>query len=151
MKILFTGFKGTHNTSFQLVSYIGKEAFYLTNSVQGLKRDIESIDQIFDMVIMFGVDKSLAHTIRIETCAENNGEIVYTDFQIDSLECICRKKSVPYTISYKPAGYLCNTAYYCMLQKNPNTVFIHIPSLKGMSPTLFEKLSNLFSEDYLYA
>lgn len=35
-------------------------------------------------------------------------------------------------------------AYYHMLKKNPNTVFIHIPSLKGMNETLMNKLADIF-------
>ncbi len=31
-----------------------------------------------------------------------------------------------------------------MLKKNPNTVFIHIPSLKGMYETLMNKLADIF-------
>jgi len=33
-----------------------------------------------------------------------------------------------------------------MLKKNPNTVFIHIPSLKGMSIELMNKLIKIFND-----
>lgn len=49
-----------------------------------------------------------------------------------------------YYISKAPTKYLCNAAYYHMLKKNPNTVFIHIPSLKGMNETLMNKLADIF-------
>ena len=43
MKILFTAFKGIHNTSFQLVSKLGGNSILLTNSFQGLEKDISSV------------------------------------------------------------------------------------------------------------
>ena len=40
MKILFTAFKGVHNTSFQLVDQTAANHILLTNSFQGLEKDI---------------------------------------------------------------------------------------------------------------
>ena len=54
------------------------------------------------------------------------------------------ESNISYYISKAPTKYLCNAAYYHMLKKNPNTVFIHIPSLKGMNETLMNKLADIF-------
>ena len=59
MKILYTCFKGKYNASFQLVSEICGVKLYLTNSCDGLKRDIANQSEEYDFVIIFGIDKNL--------------------------------------------------------------------------------------------
>lgn len=140
MKILYTAFKGMHNTSFQLVSQLCKDKLFLTNSFQGLEKDISSINFEYDIIYMFGIDKDLRNSIRIETCANYNGELVNTTFDILSFENKIIDSGVSYTVSNKPTAYLCNAAYYHMLKKNRNTVFIHIPSVKGMNDILMNKI-----------
>ena len=140
MKKLYTAFKGTHNTSFQLVSQLCGDKLFLTNSFQGLEKDILSIDFKYDIVYMFGIDKNLKNSIRIETCANYNGELVNTSLDIVTLEKVIKDLGVTYTISSKPTAYLCNAAYYHMLKKNRNTVFIHVPSVKGITDILMNKL-----------
>ncbi len=145
MKVLFTAFKGVRNTSFQLVDQIRADSVLLTNSFQGLEKDISSISGGYGIVYMFGVDKKLIGKVRIETCAKYNDETIFTEFDIHYLETVLRSAGISYTISNKPTRYLCNAAYYHMIKKNPNTVFIHIPSLKGMSIELMDKLINTFN------
>ena len=140
MKTLYTAFKGIHNASFQLVSQLSGDKIFLTNSFQGLEKDISSIDMEYDTVYMFGIDKNLRNGIRIETCANYNGELVTTSFDIVTLEKVIKDLDISYIISNKPTAYLCNAAYYHMLKRNRNTVFIHIPSMKGMNPSLMNKL-----------
>ena len=146
MKILFTAFKGVHNTSFQLVDQTTANYILLTNSFQGLEKDISFISSDYSIVYMFGVDKKLIDKVRIETCAKYNDETVCTDFNVHYLEMMLGSVGVFYTISDKPTRFLCNAAYYHMLKKNPNTVFIHIPSLKGMSVELMNKLIKIFND-----
>ena len=146
MKILFTAFKGVHNTSFQLVDQTVANHILLTNSFQGLEKDISFISSDYSIVYMFGVDKKLIDKVRIETCAKYNDETVCTDFNVHYLETMLRSVGVSYSISDKPTRFLCNAAYYHMLKKNPNTVFIHIPSLKGMSIELMNKLIKIFND-----
>ena len=148
MKILFTAFKGVYNTSFQLVDQTKADSVLLTNSFQGLEKDISSISGDYSIVYMFGVDKTLVDKVRIETCANNNDETINTDFDILYLEKKLRSGEISYTISAKPTRYLCNAAYYHMLKKNPNTVFIHIPSLKGMSVEMMNRLIRIFRDIY---
>ncbi len=140
MKILFTAFKGIHNTSFQLIDQVNAPSLLLTNSFSGLKNDILPVNGNYDAICMFGVDKALVNEVRIESCANYNGETIRTDFKISILQENLKNAKITYTVSQQPTHYLCNAAYYHMLKKNPNTVFIHIPSIKGMTECLMKKL-----------
>lgn len=144
MKTLFTAFKGKNNTSYRFVAGINKDSLYLTNSFVSLENDISSVEAVYDTVCMFGIDKNLVDEIKIETCAFYNGELIHTAFDLPSLEKRLTEQEISYRISNKPTQYLCNAAYYYMLKKTPNTVFIHIPSLKGMTDTLMSKLEEAF-------
>ena len=88
MKILFTAFKGVHNTSFQLVDQTAANHILLTNSFQGLEKDISFISSDYSIVYMFGVDKKLIDKVRIETCAKYNDETVCTDFNVHYLVAV---------------------------------------------------------------
>ena len=143
MKTLYTAFKGIHNVSFQLVSQLSGDKIFLTNSFQGLEKDISSIDMEYDTVYMFGIDKKLRNSIRVETCSNYNGELIDTSFDIVTLEKEIKDLGISCIISNKPTAYLCNAAYYYMLKKNRNTVFIHIPSIKGMNNSLMNKFLHM--------
>ena len=143
MSNLYTAFKGFHNTSFQLVSQLCGDKLFLTNSFQGLEKEILSLGTDYDAIYMFGIDKNLRNGIRIETCANYNGELLETSFDIVTLEKVIKDLGISYIISNKPTAYLCNAAYYYMLKKNRNTVFIHIPSIKGMNNSLMNKLLHI--------
>lgn len=149
MKTLFTAFKGVHNTSFQLVSRLGGSSIILTNSLQGLEKEISSLQDEYNTVYMFGVDKTLIDKVRIETCASFQGETLNTAFDVLSLEKALRNSSISYTVSNEPTYYLCNAAYYYMLKKDANSVFIHIPSKKGMTDSMLNKLILFFRIDNL--
>ncbi len=144
MKILYTAFKGKNNTSYQVANCLNGTVLFLTNSFQGLERDINTVANIYDVVYMLGVDKSLKDKIRIETCAEYNGERVFTELDISELKNRIGNK-MSYSISDRPTKYLCNSAFYHMLKKNKNTVFIHIPSIAGMDSYLREAIIELLN------
>ncbi len=142
MKILYTGFKGKHNTSFKLVSTFEGEKVFLTNSFNGLKTDIDNINEKFDWVYMFGLDKNLKESVRIEKCAEKERRRIYTTLDLESICKELSSENVNYFVSDEPTHYLCNEAYYYMLEKmSGKAVFIHIPSLKNMTEELMKKLS----------
>lgn len=146
MRTLYTAFKGKNNTSYQLVTALNKPFVLLTNSFQGVKRDIENIDAHYNAIIMIGVDKGLNNCIRFEKCAECNGEMLNTDFAIDTLTQKCDKMEIPYHVSVEPTKFLCNRAYWHMLRKNPNTIFVHIPSVGKMDPEFLQSLTYLLSQ-----
>ena len=54
MRVLYTGFKGKNNSSYQLLSKISGERIFLTNSFDGLKKDIMNVTDQYDLVVMFG-------------------------------------------------------------------------------------------------
>lgn len=142
MKVLYTGFKGRNNSSYQLLSEISGEKLFLTNSFEGLKRDIMSISDTYDFVIMFGLDTNLKDTVRIERVAKYEDRIENTKVDCAAL-CRCLEENdIHCIVSEMPTKYLCNAAYYHMLHKTDgNAVFIHIPSLKNMSEAMSNKLT----------
>ncbi|MBE6557791.1 MAG: hypothetical protein IKM34_00330 [Clostridia bacterium] len=144
MKILYTAFKGKNNTSYQVASRLNGTVLFLTNSFQGLEKDIATVVNDYDVVYMLGCNKSLNNKIKIETCAEYNGERIFTEFDISELKKRIDNK-LSYSISYSPTKYLCNAAFYHMLKKNKNTVFIHIPSISGMNNCLIEDIIELLN------
>ncbi len=141
MKALYIAFKGKNNTSYQLVSRLNAEKAFITNSFQGAKRDILSVNEtLYDKIIMFESDKNLIDSVKIELTAALDGKLLNTCFDIDELTSLFEINAIKYSINDSPTTFLCNTAYYYMLNKNSNTIFIHIPSIKGMGSELIDKL-----------
>lgn len=137
MKILYVGFKGVHNTSYQLVSSISGDHLHLTNSFSGLARDIDALENDYDAVIMFGIDKSLSTSLRVERCARLDGETLETKLYADQLARGFRENGIQCDISDAPTHYLCNDAYFRMLRKtNGKAVFVHIPGSRYMTQEL---------------
>ena len=147
MKILYVGFKGAKNTSYQLVSSFPGEHLFLTNSFSGLARDIDALEKDYDAVIMFGVDKSLCASLRVERCAELHGEILTTKLYEDQLARGFRENGIICDISDTPPHYLCNDAYFRMLQKtNGKAIFIHIPGSRCMTQKLMAGILKTLGE-----
>lgn len=140
MNTLFVAFKGKNNTSYQLISETGTNKLFLTNSFQGLEKDIASLDRSKNRIILIGADKHLSGEVRIETCAEYNGESVKTNGDLKLLTNILEGLEIPFAVSTNPSRYFCNAAYYFLLKETSNTILIHIPTIKGMSDTLRNRL-----------
>ena len=147
MTILYTAFKGLHNTSFQLVQKLHGQTLLLTNSFAGILRDIASSPDHHGSVIMFGVDKNLQGCIRFDTCAKLEDKTIRSAFHLQTLTEKCDTLQLNYTVSHTPTNYLCNTAYWHMLRKQADTIFVHIPSGKGMTPELMERIAAVFNAD----
>ncbi len=144
--ILFTAFKGNANPSFQLVNQLGGSTLFLTNSFSGLEKEIEALKEEFGAICMFGVDKHLTGEVRIEACAEYNHATIPSELDIPALSGQMASYQIRHHISHTPTKYLCNAAYYHMLRKNRHTVFIHIPSCKGMDDDFMAQLVKLFTD-----
>ncbi len=145
-KILYVGFKGKNNSSYQLVEKICGDKLFLTNSFDGLKRDIENISFDYDVIYMFGLDRNLKDTVRIEKCAEMNNVVVNTQEDLSDFVKLFTKHNIKFSISEKPTHYLCNSAYYHMMNKiKCKAVFFHIPPLRKFSYDLMQKLLNVFA------
>ncbi len=151
-EVLIMGFKGKNNTSSQLVSLLPTpHKILLTNSFPGLEKDIKCIHiEKYAGVIMFGIDKALKDCVRIEQTAAYNGKWQYSSYNIAGLTERLTTLNIKYEVSSIPTKYLCNAAYFYMLNKCPNSVFIHIPSLRGMTPELLQQLQYAFSCPYFF-
>ena len=147
MEILYVGFKGVKNTSYQLVSSFLGDHLYLTNSFSGLERDIDALEKDYDAVIMFGIDNSLSTSLRVERCAEIHGELLTTKLYTDQLARGFRENGISCDISDTPSHYLCNHAYFRMLQKtNGKAVFVHIPGSRCMTQELMAGILKTLGE-----
>lgn len=137
MRTLYVGFKGKNNTSFQLVSALDGERLFLTNSPAGVERDVETVEPVYDAVIMFGLDKNLVGAVRIEKTAELQGNTLSTECAADQIAEAFKRNGINCEISESPTHYLCNDAYYRMLRKtNRRALFIHIPGNKYITDEL---------------
>lgn len=140
------------NSSCVLVSELLKESplredgalkkfCLLTNSFEGVKKDIEAIEGNYDFVIMFGCDKSLKSCVRIERFAEKDGVKCETRLYVKLLSEILACDGVENVISETPTQYLCNEAYWYALQKfEGKAVFVHIPTLKNLDENFISKM-----------
>ena len=141
MHRLYVGFKGVNNTSYQLVSQFRGEKIFLTNSFSGLSRDIEKLNNTYSSVFLFGVDKTLVNSVRIELCAEYHDRCLSSALSVDKITTALCSQGLTYAISDSPTHYLCNDAYFRLLEKNNcKVILIHIPSIKNMNKTLFTQI-----------
>ena len=138
---LYLGFKGHNNSSKILVNSLSGQHSLLTNSYAGLKRDIDKLIADCDEVYLFGVDKSLSDSFRIEQYAEKDGKQLATILDINEIAKRLSASGIKNTISKKVTHYLCNEAYWHLLKKyKGRAVLIHIPTIKhffDISPLVF--------------
>ena len=141
LRILLTGFKGKNNSSSILVQSISENYRLLTNSFEGLKKDIEEIDEGFDFLIMFGCDKNLKDSVQIERFAEKNGEKIASALDLENISKNLAAAEINNFISDSPGHYFCNEAYWHALRKfNGKVVFIHIPTIKNIDDSFIDKM-----------
>ena len=147
MRILYVGFKGKNNTSFQLVSTLDSERLFLTNSFAGVERDIEAVNADCDAVIMFGLDKFLSNAVRIEKKATLYGDTLSTVLSTEQMAERFAKNGISCEISERPTHCLCNDAYYRMLQKTDGrAMFVHIPGSRYMTDELMASIIRSLGE-----
>ncbi len=145
-KILYVGFKGKNNASCNLVNTLSQNPCLLTNSFEGLRKDIERLDVDFDYVLMFGLDPKLRNFVRIEQSAVRQGIRLETELDLDEVSKHIKAVGVESYISNTPTQYLCNEAYWFALQKfEKRAVFIHIPPTKYVNEEFMEKMKRAFS------
>ena len=140
-KILFVGFKGKNNSSAILVNSLSQQNCLLTNSFSGVKRDIDSLPHEYDKVYLFGVDKYLTDSFRIELCAEKENVKLNSTLDIKEIKEQIKAAGIKSTISDNASHYLCNEAYWYLLKKYHGRVaLIHIPTIKyfyNINPLVF--------------
>ena len=144
-KVLLVGFKGKNNSSSMLVEQLSSDHVLLTNSFSRLKKDIESISTEYECVLMFGVDKNLSSSVRIETCAGKDGETIESVLKTDTFAKAFAGEGILPVISDKPTVYLCNEAYWYVLRKfSGRALFIHIPTIKYADEQFIGKVKHAF-------
>ena len=138
---LYIGFKGKNNASSTLVERLSELPCLLTNSFGGVKRDIEYLADYYDSVLMFGVDKNLKNSVRIERVAEREGIRLCSELDLEDISKRLTTAGVRNSISDIPTHYLCNEAYWFSLQKYiGKATFIHIPTTKNADGSFLEKM-----------
>ena len=131
-KKLFVGFKGKNNSSSMLVSSISSEHFLLTNSFEGVRKDIDKLFEDYDEVYLFGADKNLRDSFRIERLAEKGGKRLKSKLDLEKVKEQFASFRIKAEILNTPTKYLCNDAYWYLLEKyKGNAVLIHIPTVKN--------------------
>ena len=140
-RMLYVGFKGKNNSSGILAKCLSPECLLLTNSFEGLKRDIDSVSKEYDQVVMFGVYKTLTSLVRIEKTAIHDGKRIMSNLNQDEISKALNSAGIPSVMSETPATYLCNDAYWHLLGKfSRNVVLIHIPTIKHADGVFYEKM-----------
>ena len=143
MRTLYVAFKGKGNSSNRIVSNFTGDKLFLTNSYIGLKRDIDSINDTYDLVYMFGLDKQLREDIRIDSVAVKDGVRLCSDIDLDAIKAKLNQHGIAANIGRSPTKYLCNEAYWYMLNKYDNrVVFFHVPSIRYVTEEYIEKIKN---------
>ena len=139
MSTLYVAFKGNGNSSNKIVRSLYGDNLFLTNSYDGLKKDIDNISGTYDLIYMFGLDKRLKGNVRIE-CVARRGEVcLYSDVDINSIAVKLNKSGIITNIGNIPTQSLCNEAYWHMLKKyNGHVVFFHVPSIKYITELFIE-------------
>ena len=144
MKILFTGFNGFNNTSKVIIDKINNDKLLFNNSYKEIDNQlVNSNVEEYDLIIMLGLKSNLKRSIRLEVNSLLNDELVTTNISYCNVKKYFNDNGISCIVNDKPTNYLCNYAYYKVLQKNKNTIFIHVPKLKNIK--YLDKLINLIS------
>lgn len=131
-KVLYIGFKGKNNSSSILVNSLSSQGCLLTNSFAGLKKDIDNLSADYDEVYLFGVDKTLTDSFRIEQCADRENIRLTTVLDLKVISERLSAAGIKSTLSDNPTHFLCNEAYWYLLEKyRGRAVLIHIPTIKN--------------------
>lgn len=131
-KVLYIGFKGKNNSSSILVNSLSSQGCLLTNSFAGLKKDIDNLSGDYDAVYLFGVDKTLTDSFRIEQCADRENIRLTTALDLKVISERLSAAGIKSTLSDNPTHFLCNEAYWYLLEKyRGRAVLIHIPTIKN--------------------
>ena len=131
-KILYIGFKGKNNSSSILVNSLSSQGCLLTNSFAGLKKDIDNLSGNYDEVYLFGVDKTLTDSFRIEQCADRENIRLTTVLDLKVISERLSAAGIKSTLSDTPTHFLCNEAYWYLLEKyRGRAMLIHIPTIKN--------------------
>lgn len=141
MSALYAAFKGNGNSSNKIVRSLSGDKLFLTNSYDGLKKDIENITGAYDFVYLFGLDKRLKGSVRIDCAAQKGGICCYSDMDNHLIASKLNKAGITAHLGITPVPSLCNDAYWHMLKKfHRHATFFHVPSIKYITEDFIEKI-----------
>lgn len=152
LKILYTGYqkirKNDVSSSLLLLEKVDKnKTFLFTNDFDKIIEEVNVLlNEFYDKIIMFG-QKPLIKDLRIEKRAFLDDEILYTNFDLNELECLLKDYNISYKFSENPGNSYCNYAYYQMLKiikkrhLKTKVIFIHIPYIDKFNE--IDKVVNL--------
>lgn len=142
MPTLYAAFKGNGNSANKIVRSIDGDKLFLTNSYGGLKKDIDNVNDTYDLVYMFGLDKALKGNVRVESTARKDDVCLYSDVDFHSIATELNQSGIMTQIGNTPMQSLCNEAYWHMLKKyNCHVLFFHVPSIKYITEDFIRKVS----------
>lgn len=128
------------NIKWLLARLISTNALLLTNSFSGSERDINSIKSDESTVFLIGLNPALTNSIVLERQAKKGDSEILTVLPIDTLSDNLSDLGVKNEINDCPSNYLCNSAYYKLLEKfNGNALLIHVPNKKHLDPETLNK------------
>lgn len=146
MVTLYVAFKGNGNSSNKIVRSLDGDKLFLTNSYHGLRKDIDEVNGIYDLVYLFGLDKRLKGEIRIECAAEKDGVRFYSDVDYQPIAMKWNESGMTANIGNTPMQSLCNEAYWYMLRKyHGQALFFHVPSIKYITEDFIAGIRNALS------
>ena len=144
MKILFTGFNGHNNPSKVIVVRTNHDKLLFNNSYKEIDNQlVNSNVEEYDLIVMLGLRSNLRKSIRVEINSMLNDKLLSTNINYHNIKRYFIYNDISCIINDKPTSYLCNYAYHKVLQRNKNTIFIHVPELKNIKD--LDKLINLIS------
>ena len=95
---------------------------------------------------LFGVDKTLTSSVRIEKSAAKDDKIIYSELDLSDLIGSIKAVEIEAEISDDPKNSLCNEAYWQALTKYAGrAVFIHIPTIRYADEMFLDKLKRVFT------
>ena len=140
-EVLFVGFKGANNASKRVVEKLSPDHVLLTNSFDGLKKDIASLSTDYACVFLFGVDKNLSSTVRIEKRAQKDDVKMDSVLNLETVVNALEHAGIITSISEIPTAYLCNEAYWHLLRKfSGRAVLIHISTIRYVDELFAERM-----------
>lgn len=81
--------------------------------------------------------------IRIDSVAAKDGVWLCSDIDVDAIMRKLNENGIVVSIGTTPTKYLCNEAYWYMLNKyDKRVVFFHIPSIGYITEEYIEKVKN---------
>lgn len=133
MKVLFTGFHGYRNTSKVILDKLNNDKIIFKNNYNEIDKSLNNVKiEDYDLIIMLGVRNNLKKSIRLEVNSFLENKLLMSTLDCNKMKNYFKNNNVSCLINNKPTNYLCNYAYFKVLERKNKTIFIHLPELKNI-------------------